>query len=59
VEHWTRYALGTQLGDTTPGLETLQQGFRDDDSIKELLVSIASSDLFRMRPAATPSGANQ
>ena len=59
VEHWTRYALGTQLGDTTPGLETLQQGFRDDDSIKELLVSTASSDLFRMRPAATPSGANQ
>ncbi|MDP6580624.1 MAG: DUF1592 domain-containing protein [Vicinamibacterales bacterium] len=59
VEHWTRYALGTQLGETPPGLEALQERFREEDSIKELLVSIASSDLFRMRPAAAPSGANQ
>ena len=58
----------TQLGrpfmvadtrETPPGLEALQERFREEDSIKELLVSIASSDLFRMRPAAAPSGANQ
>ena len=49
--HWTRYALGTQLDEATPGLETIRQGFRENDSIKELLVSIASSDLFRTRSA--------
>ena len=47
VMHWTRYALGTQLEVRTPGLEALQDSFRQNDSIKELLVSIASSDLFR------------
>ena len=47
VMHWTRYALGTQLDARTPGLEALQHSFRRNDSIKELLVSIASSDLFR------------
>ena len=58
VLHWTRYALGTQLEATAPGLEVLQEGFRQNDSIKELLVSIASSDLFRTRPTGTGSGDN-
>ena len=47
VLHWTRYALGDQIEDAAPGLEPLQRGFRENDSITELLVSIASSDLFR------------
>ena len=54
VLHWTRYALGNQLEETAPGLEALQARFRDNDSIKELLVSIASSDLFRTRPTTDP-----
>ena len=47
VLHWTRYALGDQVEAATPGLGTLQAGFREDDSIQTLLVSIAGSDLFR------------
>ena len=43
-----------QLEETAPGLEALQARFRDNDSIKELLVSIASSDLFRTRPTTDP-----
>jgi hypothetical protein len=54
VLHWTRSALGSQLDQATPGLEPLQAGFREDDSIKALLVSIAGSDLFRTRGADTP-----
>ena len=47
VRHWTRYALGTRLEESAPGLAALQARFREDDSIKGLLVSIAGSDLFR------------
>ncbi len=47
--HWTRYALGNHLERTTPGVKTIQERFREDDSIKELLVSIATSELFRAR----------
>lgn len=54
--HWTRYALGTQLDASDPGLAPLQEQFRDDDSIRELLVSIAGSDLFRTRPLLDTSG---
>tara|TARA_B100000678_G_C17960809_1_gene403128 strand:- start:249 stop:608 length:360 start_codon:yes stop_codon:yes gene_type:complete len=52
VRQWTRYALGAELEATPPGLESLQAKFREDDSIKELLISIASSDLFRARTGA-------
>ena len=45
--HWTRYALGDRIEAATPGLDAIQRGFREDDSIGELLVSIARSDLFR------------
>ena len=47
--HWTRYALGNHLERTAPDIESIQQSFREDDRIKELLVSIAASDLFRTR----------
>ena len=53
VLHWTRNALGNQLDQARPGLETLQAGFRKDDSIKELLVAIATSDLFRTQGSST------
>lgn len=59
VLHWTRYALGTQLDAQAPGLDALQARFRENDSIKELLVSIASSDLFRTRPTGNGSGDNR
>ena len=56
VLHWPRYALGERLDAAAPGLDALQAGFRADDSIKTLLVSIAGSDLFRRRPSAGPAG---
>ncbi len=56
VLHWTRYALGERLDAASPGLDALRAGFRADDSIEELLVSIAGSDLFRRRPGAGPTG---
>ena len=49
--HWTRYAVGSRLARNAPGIDAIQQRFREDDSIKELLVSIAASDLFRQRAA--------
>ena len=52
VLHWTRYAVGDHLEGATPGLDVLQARFREDDSIKELLVAIASSDLFRRRSSS-------
>ena len=59
VRQWTRYALGTELEARPPGLESLQAQFRKDDSIKELLISIASSDLFRARTGAGDPGDNK
>ena len=56
VLHWTRYALGERLDAAAPGLDALQAGFRADDSVKTLLVSIAGSGLFRRRPAAGSAG---
>ncbi len=59
VLHWTRYALGERLDAAAPGLNALQAGFRADDSIKTLLVSIVGSDLFRRRPAAGSPGGQE
>ena len=59
VLHWTRYALGERLDAAAPGLDALQAGFRTDDSIKTLLVSIAGSDLFRRRPRAGAPGGHE
>ena len=56
VLHWARYALGERVDAAARGLDALQAGFRADDSIRTLLVSIAGSDLFRRRPAAGPAG---
>ncbi len=59
VLHWTRYALGKRLDAAAPGLDALQAGFRADDSIEELLVSIAGSDLFRRRSGAGATGGRE
>ncbi len=56
--HWTRYALGSRLERNAPGLEPIQQRFRENDSIRELLVSISTSDLFRSRGTGSGSGAD-
>ncbi|MYG30231.1 MAG: DUF1592 domain-containing protein [Holophagales bacterium] len=53
--HWTRYALGSHLERNAPGLEPIQKRFRENDSVKELMVSIATSDLFRARSAGVGS----
>ncbi len=54
--HWTRYATGRRLERNEPGLDTIQRSFRENDSIGELLVAIASSDLFRRGGAPTDAG---
>lgn len=56
--HWTRYALGSHLDRSASGLEPIQERFRENDSVKELLVNIATSDLFRQRAGEVGSGAD-
>ena len=46
---WARYATGVQLDPEHPVVLDLQSGFRADDDIRGLLLSIATSDLFRYR----------
>ena len=57
--HWTRYALGDRIEAEAPGLDAIQRGFREDDSIKDLLVSIAGSDLFRRGSTMDTPGATR
>ena len=45
--HWTRYALGDRIDAGAPELQSIQQSFRENDSVEDLLVSIAGSDMFR------------
>jgi len=54
--HWTRYALGNHLDRNAPGLEPIQERFRNNDSVRELLVSIATSELFRTGAPGPGSG---
>ena len=56
--HWTRYALGSHLERNAPGLEPIQERFRENDSVRELLVNIATSDLFRTRGPELGLGAD-
>ena len=46
---WARYATGAQLEAANPAVAALQTAFRADDDVTDLLVAIATSDLFRMR----------
>ncbi len=52
VLRWARYATGAQLEADDEGVGALQGAFRSDDDVKELLVSIAASDLFRHHRSA-------
>ena len=47
--HWLRYATGVDFVEGDEGLSALQEIFREDDNIKELLVAIAASEIFRYR----------
>jgi|GEM_PF-706345 len=46
---WTRYATGIYLDDKHPEVQRLQASFRENDQIKDLLIAITTSDLFRYR----------
>jgi hypothetical protein len=56
VRHWVRYATGAQLAWDEPGLVALQQGFREDDDVRELLVALVTSDLFLHRTLPVDGG---
>jgi hypothetical protein len=47
VLRWARYATGIDLRYDQRTITELSAGFRDDDRVKELLVKIAGSDVFR------------
>ena len=49
AQQWTEYALGVELEDDDPELIALQEQFVTHDHVKDFLVSIAQSDLFRFR----------
>jgi len=57
--HWTRYALGHTISHLDDRLRPIREPFRENDSIKNLLVSIASSDLLRSSLKTIGSGATQ
>ncbi len=46
---WVRYATGIQLHDGDEGLEPIQEHFRGNDKVRDLLITIVGSDLFRAR----------
>jgi len=45
--NWTRYAIGREVDFTDPALKDIQKGFRRDGDVQQLIVDIATSDLFR------------
>jgi len=47
--HWTRMATGVHLRTSDEAMLPIQEAFRQDDTIVELLVTIVGSDLFRFR----------
>ena len=46
---WAQYATGSILDTAHPSVMDIQSQFREDDNIQNLLISIATSDLFRYR----------
>lgn len=56
VLHWTRYATGVDLSAGEAGLAALQEDFAAHDDVRELLVAIVTSDLFRHRRLANGEG---
>ena len=49
VLRWTRYATGVQFVEGDEGLGALQKSFRQNSNVPDLLVRLATSDLFRYR----------
>ena len=51
TQHWIRYAIGRQTTDADASLvQALQKQFlANDGNIRQLMVDIASSNLFRFR----------
>jgi len=49
VQHWARYATGVDIEANDKSLHALQKDFRGNDKVKDLVVAIAASDLFRNR----------
>ncbi len=56
VRQWTRYALGTELEATPPGLESLHAQFREEDSNNGLKITKERSQHIQARPAAREAG---
>ena len=56
VEHWASYAVGYPLEEHQETLSELQSQFSSNDDVLDLLVAIATSDLFRYLngPGVTP-----
>ena len=46
---WAQYAVGSTLDPSHPSVADIQAQFRQDDNIQNLLLSIATSDIFRYR----------
>jgi hypothetical protein len=49
AQRWTDYALGTTLDPTDPSVAEILSSFRQHDHVRDLLVAITTSDLFRFR----------
>ena len=47
--HWAQYATGSTLNTSHPSVTDIQAQFQQDDNIQNLLLSIATSDIFRYR----------
>jgi hypothetical protein len=45
--HWARYATGVSFDEEEDALQTIQESFQQNDGILDLLMSIATSDVFR------------
>ncbi len=55
AQRWTDYALGATLDPTDPEVARILSSFRDRDHVRELIVSITTSDLFRFRASGEGS----
>jgi len=45
--HWARYATGVSFDEEEDALQPIQESFQENDGILDLLMSIATSDVFR------------
>jgi hypothetical protein len=50
AQRWVDAAMGTTMDPTDPDVSTILASFQEDDHVKRLLETIATSELFRYRP---------